>query len=522
MQLSGYHVNNVIGQGGMATVYRAEHILLKQERALKVMSPELTSQPGFKDSFIREGQIVAGLKHPNIITIYDIEERNGLYFMAMEYLHGGNLEELLATSALSLTKSLRILVQIGSALHHAHQQHLIHRDIKPANILFNSAGDAVLTDFGISKLEDTDSYLTQKGYGIIGTPRYMSPEQTGGEVLNHRSDLYSLALVFYEMLSGERAIKESSTAAIIREHAVSPPPDLPATFSFFQPVLNKALAKKADERYEDIPAFIRAVKSAYAVAIKKDKRLLQEEQTTAKRSSILFRVSLLLVLGGVVGAGVWLMMSPQKFNDLKQQWSSLFDPQQDVRLVDNSQNKAPKLQTEDKTKTNLKTERDIELKTGLKIAPRAMTKKEKIQREKEQQAIAKKEKDQKEALLKEQEEKKEQEAKAKKEKDQKEALLKEQEAIAKKKEDKKKALQKRVEIKTINPTTSKAVFKIVRVAPYTYLYAELGGRKISQIKQGEKLKLIATMKASDGQNWSEIEFKGKQGYVKSKHLKNAD
>ena len=275
MQLLGYQVGDVIGQGGMATVYRTEHILLKQKRALKVMSPELTNQPGFKESFIREGQFIAALKHPNIVTIYDISEHDGIYFMAMEYLQGGSLEDQLP---LPLETALKVLKQIGSALYYAHQQKIIHRDIKPANILFNGQGDAVLTDFGISKLEDTDSDLTKMGYGVVGTARYMSPEQTGGEKLDQRSDLYSLALVFYEMLSGEKAIQSNTRSSIIREHAVAPPPTLPEKFSFLQAVLNKALAKTTAQRYPDLHAFVEAVVTAkirYEARVKekRDKRI---------------------------------------------------------------------------------------------------------------------------------------------------------------------------------------------------------------------------------------------------------
>lgn len=262
MAVPNHEIWEVIGQGGMATVYRAEHVLLKQERALKIMSPELSREPGFQESFIREGQIVAGLRHPNIITIHDIGHCGDGYFMAMEYLRGGNLKERLNRSPLPLQEALTILRQIGGALDHAHGKGLIHRDIKPANILFRATGEAVLTDFGISKLQDTESDLTRHGYAMLGTPRYMSPEQTGAQRLDQRSDIYSLALVFYEMLTGKAVIQADTVALIIREHALAPPPVLPARYAFLQPVLNKALAKNPEERFADALVFLQAVEQS--------------------------------------------------------------------------------------------------------------------------------------------------------------------------------------------------------------------------------------------------------------------
>jgi serine/threonine protein kinase len=259
MEIPNHTVGKVIGLGGMATVYRAEHVLLKQERALKLMSPKLCRKPGFQESFVREGQIVAGLHHPHIVTIHDIGYCDEGYFMSMEYLNGGSLNDRLGRGKLSLHDAITVLRQVGEALHHAHGKRLIHRDIKPANILFRANGEAVLTDFGISKLQDTQSDLTRHGYTMVGTLRYMSPEQTGTQQVDRRSDIYSLALVFYEMLTGMRAIQADATALIIREHALAPPPALPIEYAFLQAVLNRALAKDPDQRYASVSDFVRAV-----------------------------------------------------------------------------------------------------------------------------------------------------------------------------------------------------------------------------------------------------------------------
>ncbi|MEB4591274.1 serine/threonine-protein kinase, partial [Candidatus Thiothrix sp. Deng01] len=307
MAVPNHDIREVIGQGGMATVYRAEHVLLKQERALKLMSAELSREPGFQESFLREGQTVAGLQHPNIVTIHDIGQCGDGYFMSMEYLRGGSLQARLKAGPLPLQEALTVLRQVGGALAHAHERGLIHRDIKPANILFRANGEAVLTDFGISKLQDTDSDLTRHGYAMLGTPRYMSPEQTGAQRLDRRSDIYSLALVFYEMLAGKTAIRADTVAQIIREHALAPPPVLPEHYACLQAVLDKALAKQPEERYSNVAAFLQAVEQSLAAGAEDQTVILPPPQATeppAKRGRrpALYLLPLLLL---PTGAGWW-------------------------------------------------------------------------------------------------------------------------------------------------------------------------------------------------------------------------
>ena len=259
MEIPNYDVKEVIGEGGISVVYRAMHQLLKQERAIKIMFSSLANEPAFEKNFLQEGQIVASLNHPNIVKIHDVGRCDEGYFMAMEYLTGGTLGDKLKRYPVVLDEAITIMQQIGGALHYAHQQGLIHRDIKPNNIMFRANGDAVLTDFGISKLQNTEGNLTQCGYGKLGTPRYMSPEQTTDETLTQRSDMYSLALVFYEMLIGKPGINSKTTVSIIREHVLSPPPSFPPAYAYFQPVLDKALAKEPQDRYATIQDFINAI-----------------------------------------------------------------------------------------------------------------------------------------------------------------------------------------------------------------------------------------------------------------------
>ncbi len=534
MQLFGYNIGNIIGKGGMATVYRTEHILLKQERALKVMSPELTNQPGFKESFIREGQFVATLRHPNIVTIYDISEQNGIYFMAMEYLHGGSLENKLP---LSLNNAIKVLKQIGSALYYAHQQKIIHRDIKPANILFNAQGDAILTDFGISKIEDTDSDLTRMGYGVVGTARYMSPEQTGGEKLDHRSDLYSFALLFYEILSGEKAIKANTQAAIMREHAVAPPPTLPTEYSFLQTVLNKALAKKANQRYPDIRAFVEAVvieKTKHEIMLKAKK----DQQT------LLMRVSAFVLL--IVAVVITIMLNIENGEKIKAK-APLFHPNpmetkslttisplnnmpkeklsSEKRGIEepslNIAINASKIDLHQSNITPLPTSNDNDKKNEVlndnhkkdevltdTIAPKPPLP---IKKEKQEKILAdiiqampiKKTDNINDSKIMDY-------AKSVSDKEIPKVTKKAAETIQpdpiKKADD--------LNIKQIDP-----VSKIVRVSPYIFIYEQPNKKRIGQLQQGAPIKVTAIAHTDTGKSWSRITFNGKQAYVKTSQLK---
>ena len=254
-EISNFVLERKLGQGGMATVYLAKQVLLNRRVALKIMAPEY-SNASFRDAFLHEGRVVARLEHPNIVKIYDIGITDGsIFFMAMEYLAGGNLRDKLNRQRLTVEGVQQILAQVGQGLEYAHKQHFIHRDIKPENILFRQDGVAILTDFGIAKLQDTTGEMTRMGY-TAGTAHYMSPEQASSGQLDYRSDIYSLALVAFEMLSGEKVCKADSLIQAIHQHTAVPTPLLPDEYHLFQPVFNKALAKKPGDRYPSVNDFI--------------------------------------------------------------------------------------------------------------------------------------------------------------------------------------------------------------------------------------------------------------------------
>ncbi|WP_235425665.1 bifunctional serine/threonine-protein kinase/formylglycine-generating enzyme family protein [Cellvibrio mixtus] len=232
----------------MSTVYLAIQISVGRVVALKVMNPQLNSDPAFSERFQREATIVGQLSHPNIVAIYDIGRHEDLNYIAMDYLPNGSVHDRMSTG-LSGEEVLRVTREIASALDHAHEKGYIHRDIKPENILFRSDNSAVLTDFGVARGLATNSRMTHVGT-VVGTPHYMSPEQTKGNVVDGRSDLYSLGVVFYEMLTGTLPFQGDEAVTIALKHISAPIPKLPMQYLGYQKILDKLLAKDPEQRFQ--------------------------------------------------------------------------------------------------------------------------------------------------------------------------------------------------------------------------------------------------------------------------------
>lgn len=250
VQIAGYGIDYEIGRGGMATVYRAVQQSLGRQVAIKILMHGPEEDSDFVLRFKKEGRILAQLLHPNIITIYDvgISEDNRL-FISVEYLPGGTLKDrirqgLPTDSVIEITKS------IAKALGYAHEIGVIHRDIKPSNIMFRHDGTPVLTDFGIARVVGSRTIHTLTGF-MVGSPGYMSPEQATGEGASIQSDLYGLGVVFYEMLAGNPPYKADNPLAIILKHLNDPIPRLFNEHAHLQPILNKLLAKKIENRYKN-------------------------------------------------------------------------------------------------------------------------------------------------------------------------------------------------------------------------------------------------------------------------------
>lgn len=248
--LGGFRVEDVIGIGGMAIVYRAEQVSLGRPVALKVLSSKLTNDQVFRERFRREGMHAAALEHPNIVPVYDSDEQDGLLYLAMRLVEGTNLAELIQTRGLTADQTVEILRPIASALDTAHAGGLIHRDVKPQNILITDQGHPYLADFGVAKGSNT-SGLTATG-GFVGSVNYASPEQIRGLTLTSASDIYGLTAVLYQCLTGRVPYPRETDAGIMHAHLTEPPPTLPVLAgadSDFHTVFARGMAKDPGARY---------------------------------------------------------------------------------------------------------------------------------------------------------------------------------------------------------------------------------------------------------------------------------
>ena len=248
IEIPGYKIVKTLGVGGQATVYLAIQKGFDREVALKVMSPALAADPTFGERFIREAKIVAKLSHKSIVTVYDVGESGNFYYLAMEYLRGGDLKSKIE-EGMKARESLQIIATVAKALHFAHDKGYIHRDVKSENILFNEEGEALLTDFGIAKASNSSTQMTQTGK-LIGTPEYMSPEQCRGKKVDGRSDLYSLGIILYEMFTKGVPYTGEDSVAVCIKHVTKPMPQLPVRLKHFQWLLDLLLAKDPEKRFQ--------------------------------------------------------------------------------------------------------------------------------------------------------------------------------------------------------------------------------------------------------------------------------
>ena len=299
----GYKILDNLGEGGFARVFLAEQTALERNVALKVMSPKLANDVDYCERFLREGKTLARLSnHPDIVTIYDIGQVDRFYFMSMEYLDGSDLKSRMGADGYE-GDAAGIVKTVANALGFAHGSGIVHRDIKPANVLFSQSGTAVLSDFGISKtLTQTDVTLTIAGTQM-GTPSYMSPEQCRGEVqIDGRSDLYSLGVMFFEMLSGHKPFTGANHMAVIAAHLNNPIPQLPEAHAKFQPLIEKLMAKSVDDRYATAEDFIDDLDSLAVPAATQGKH----------QSKSVVLMSVIGVAVAAIAIGAWVYQSNQE------------------------------------------------------------------------------------------------------------------------------------------------------------------------------------------------------------------
>ena len=259
-----YRIEAFLGGGGQAKVYKAYHPALDAYVAIKILPPYFAAEEGFIERFKQEARVIARLRHPNIVTVYDFGEEQGLIYIVMDYVEGGTLASRLGRP-LPLDTTLHIVEQIGRALDYAHSQGVIHRDVKPGNVLMAREDWMLLSDFGIARVMETTVRLTRTGVGI-GTPEYMSPEQGQGLPVDGRSDLYSLGILLYEMLTGCVPFKAETPFGTVLKHMTEPPPPPrihnPNIPEAIEAVIVKTLAKQPEERYPSAGKMMQALHEA--------------------------------------------------------------------------------------------------------------------------------------------------------------------------------------------------------------------------------------------------------------------
>ncbi|NLI41375.1 MAG: protein kinase [Caldisericales bacterium] len=307
--LGKYELHEELGRGGFGTVYRATDTTLGRDVALKVLHPQYTIEPDFIQRFRNEARLVASLRSPHIVTIYELGEVNGRVFIAMEYLPGGSLKNRLdKTGPIPFDESLEIMKQVCAGLETAHEQGLVHRDVKPGNILFDSRENAVIADFGLARAIQLSSVSSSSSTGGTGTPAYRAPELwIGKPPASPTTDIYSLGCVLSEMLSGQMLFLGETTEEILTRHLITGanfPQNYPAGVpDGIRAVIQKAVAKAQSERFQSASEFIEAVKACKSGLPAKNNPVQGKTKKPSRSSSILIWLAALLLM---ICAGIWL------------------------------------------------------------------------------------------------------------------------------------------------------------------------------------------------------------------------
>jgi serine/threonine-protein kinase len=312
-----YQILEELGRGGMGVVYKAEDTKLKRTVALKFLPPELTHISEVKERFMREAQAAAALDHPNICTVYEFDQAEETSFISMAYIEGQSLKEKIASGPLDLDQALKIATQVAEGLQIAHRKGVVHRDIKSSNIMVTEDGQAKIMDFGLAR-KSGGTLITKQG-STMGTIAYMSPEQARGEEVDHRTDIWSVGVVLYEMLTAQLPFKgehDQSVVHSIMNEKPKPITDLKADIPVsIGQVVSKALEKDPDKRYQQAEELLDDLKSISAGIVPQEIRVrLRKEKLRKKKRAILYAGAAGLVIILAV-LGLILLKGPQETID---------------------------------------------------------------------------------------------------------------------------------------------------------------------------------------------------------------
>lgn len=254
MKYGRYKIIDKLGKGSMGEVYLAHDPHIDRKVALKVLHKDHLSSKEIINRFIKEAKAIGRLSHPDIVSVYDVGQDKGTIYIAMEYLKGKPLNDVIQSKKLDIPTVVKIGRQVATALDYAHQKGIVHRDIKPSNLMITDNNQIKLTDFGIAHFEDASLTLKTRSGDILGTPAYMSPEQIAGKAVDNRSDLYSLGVILYELLVGQRPFIENNITALFRaiaEHKLVPPKKANSSIPpGLSAIIFKAMGKHPDNRYQ--------------------------------------------------------------------------------------------------------------------------------------------------------------------------------------------------------------------------------------------------------------------------------
>ena len=315
--VSHYRILEKLGEGGMGAVYKALDLHLDRLVALKILPPDMVADAGRRKRFVREAKAASALNHPHIVTIHDIEECDGVYFIAMEWVEGRTLDEVIPPGGLPVSQAVQYAAELAGAMAAAHTAGIVHRDLKPANVMIGPRDEVKVLDFGLAKLTERQAgdpartALTETAAGmIVGTPAYMSPEQAAGQPIDVRTDVFSFGVLLYEMLTGISVFRRDSAASTLAAVFLCAPPPLASTRKDVPAglvrIVNRCLEKDREARY--------------ASAVDLHKELLKFQEGLAHRAvsfRALARNPKWLAAGAVLVAAalavsVWLGVTAQR------------------------------------------------------------------------------------------------------------------------------------------------------------------------------------------------------------------
>jgi serine/threonine-protein kinase len=331
--LGSYRLLEQIGQGGMSSVYRAEDLRGPRQVAVKILSPLLAPEAHLKERFEREIRLLLRLRHPHIVPILDFGEADEMSFIVMPFVPSGTLHDRLRRGPIDLQQGARLIDQVASALSYAHANGVVHRDVKPSNVLLDRRGNALLSDFSFARPQDVSQDLT--GSALIGTPAYISPEQCRGEPIDQRSDQYSLAVMVFQITTGQLPFEGDTPLAIAMQHVNVPLPRPralnPSLSVEVEQVLIRALAKDPSLRFESVEAMNRAFQAAVTASLEPRRQAAEDPTIITQRTLAMYRkyqhvrpttrrarlarpavaAALLLILVFVVSAGAVAVLRPE-------------------------------------------------------------------------------------------------------------------------------------------------------------------------------------------------------------------